>query len=538
MYKKHIINIFCYAPAILFLSWIAVLPVQGASSHSEGKEFELPVIFSDGMVLQAGKSVPIWGKGEAGVEVEVKIDDCKAVVRVNPDGKWELQLPPHDAGGPYEMTVCAGDDIHRISDVYYGEVWLAGGQSNMQMNLAALTFSDGQGLKADPLLRIWTVPRVAHPDAQREIPQLKEAWMTFDPDEARYVSAVGYAFAVQLRELLGVPVALIQCNYGGTPAESWVSREVLESDPRWKVRLEGYDRMMEAQSSQEHYQDYQAYLKELTEYRRALQDWANGGKKGLRPEKPHLDKGPYHKSHPAGLYETMIQRVAPYGIRGILFYQGEANASRAPEYADLLTALIGLWRKDWRDPSLPFYFVQLSAWGKGMQWPELRAARAEVADTVPGTGMAVSLDLGDRQEIHYSNKLPVGDRLARLALNRTYGMNIVDRGPHPRAVDAHDGALEIVFSDVARGLTVSDGGKVAGFEVVIQDGKVLPVTGTIQGRDRVLLHFPEQAGEIRAIRYGWSAFPDPMVNLYNSEGLPAEPFLLRNESSNGVWSWR
>jgi len=503
---------------------------------------ELPPLFSDGMVLQRERPVIFWGKGDAGTTVSVNINGKEATGAVESDGNWKVVCPAQPAGGPYEVTVKAGSESKAIKDVYFGEVWLAGGQSNMQMTVMGVR--PPPTLKADPLLRIWTTPRrasLAVPGEQADLPQ---KWQRFDPAEknALGVSAVGYAFAAKLRAELGVPVALLQCNWGGTPAEAWVDRAVMESNPIWKAAMEAYDKLKASKSAAEWRAEYDAYLDEWKQFPAKMGQWVKNCSQGPKPAPPKFaGRGPYSRSSPTALYENMILTVAPYTLGGFIFYQGEGNAAHYGDYAELMTKLIGLWRRTWGDNSLPFYFVQISSWvgipggpQAGGTWPGLRQAQTMAAATVPNTGLAVSLDLGERTEIHYPNKFPVGERLAALALNKTYGKKVPCLGPQALTVSAKTGELTVSFSDAGKGLAVQGSADVNGFEIVAADNKPVTVVGKITTPNQVTLKIPAGTSQVKELRYGWEDFPEPMVNLYNSDGLPAYPF--QAVLNGGTWS--
>ena len=493
---------------------------------------ELPPILSDGMVLQRERPVIFWGKGAAGTKVSVNINGKETAGAVASDGKWKVVCPAQPAGGPYEVMVKAGNESKTLKDVYFGEVWLAGGQSNMQMPLAFVR--PAPVLKADPLLRIWTTPRKAHPDAQPEQPDIPEKWQTFDPAQRNCLatSAVGYAFAAKLRAELCVPVALIQCNWGSTSAESWVDRAVLESNPRWKAELVSNDQMLASKSAAEWRVEYDAYLEQLKQFPIQMAQWVKNGSQGAKPQSPSFGgRGYYSRFRPTSLYENMILTVVPYTLGGFIFYQGEANAGKSSEYVELMTKLIGLWRQAWGNDSLPFYLVQISSWvgipgglQAGGTWPGLRQAQTTVATTVPNTGMAVSLDLGEKLDPHYPKKFPVGERLAALALSKVYGKKVPCLGPQALTVSAKTGELTVSFSDVGKGLAVQGSADVNGFEIVTADNKPVTVVGKITAPNQVTLKIPAGTSQIKELRYGWEDFPEPMVNLYNSDSLPAYPF--------------
>lgn len=496
------------APMILFL----VASACGAWAQNPPSLQPAP-IYSDGMVLQRDTGTPIFGNSTPNAVVTVRLDDAAPVETTSDaDGRWSVSLPPQPAGGPHDVIVSSGDEERRFRDVYFGEVWLAGGQSNMQWFLAGAEGGPEAMKEPDPLLRFVTVPRRAHPEAPNEQPQIAEGWQKFDEPQNRFLSAVAYWFAKDLRRTLDVPVGIILANHGGTPIEAWMSRAALNANPTAAESLSEWDRIIASKPLAAHRRIYDDFLKQ-------------------NPRPKQIPRGPFHKSRPAGLYETMIQPTAPYAVRGFLFYQGEANASRADQYTAMMEAMVGDWRGLWGNPDLPFYFVQLSAWGDkraGGRWPALRAAQAEAARRIPHSGMAVSIDHGEKDNIHPPRKQPIGERLARLALARTHGLPIDDRGPAALELISSSGdTLRIRFEDVDGGLAIAGGGDtVHGFALETHDGTRTAVPASLDGKDTVRIDLPADADPPVAITYGWADYPEPPVNLSDSEGLPAEPFRL------------
>ncbi len=492
----------------------------------------MPAIFSDSMMLQRDKPTAFWGTAAPGATIDVACDGSKAQATADGNGKWTAQLPAHAAGGPFVATVHSGSDTLTFKDVYFGEVWLAGGQSNMEMNVTQDKSYSPAANPADPLLHYITVPRTPnakYPDENGILAPNEGKWFAYAPANALNISAVGYAFAHELRQKLGVPVAIINCNYGSTAAESWVSRGVLATEPEWAAAVAAYDKTIAGKTPEEMEGEYKAYLAASLEAKRQQNLQRQGKGSGVPVAVPKPPEGPYSKFVPASLYQGMIRTVEPYTLRGFIFYQGESNAAATHfHYADLMTKLIGLWRHDWGDDSLPFYFVQIASWGKaGAEaiWPVIRDAQATVAATVPHTGMAVSLDLGVVPTPHYPDKKTVGDRLARIALDQTYGIPTPYLGPKLSAVHSDGDKISVTFDRVGAGLKTKDGAAtVDGFEIKTSDGKVVPVSGAIQAPGTVVLTLPAGAPAIQEMRYGWENYNVPQVNLYNSDGLPAEPF--------------
>jgi sialate O-acetylesterase len=522
-------------PASLLVGFLATaLPLCASLS--------LPAVYSDGMVLQRDRPVLFHGKAEPGAAVRVSLADDVVEALAGQEGTWEVRQAGPPAGGA--PTVSVFDDSKEVvlQDVYFGEVWLAGGQSNMAMPLGEVP-EPMSSFKADPLLRSFLVPRRADLRAAPENGTVPEAWIPFDPANAARmgISAVGYAFAAELRAKLDVPVGLIQCNWGATAAEAWVDRSVLESHPRWKAALEESERQTALKSDSDWRAEYDAFLAKRTAFQQAMQAWRTAGQQGPKPQLPDEPAtGPYSRRKPGNLYRSMLQTAAPYTLRGFLFYQGEANAAHASDYTELLGKLIGNWRTLWRDEAMPFYFVQLASRGEAKaEFPALREAQRRTALTVPATGMAVSLDLSDVDDIHPKNKLPIGRRLASLALNKTYSVPTPCIGPQVREVAAAGGkTLKVTFQDTGDGLRAGPSGIVSGFRVLDAAGKDFAAHATLAGPDTVAVEIPADIPSPAGLRYAWEDFPDPPVNLANSHDLPAYPFSLPLDPASRGWQAR
>ncbi|WP_160167309.1 sialate O-acetylesterase [Rhodopirellula sp. SWK7] len=482
-------------------------------------------IFNDGVVLQCEMPVNIWGSAKPGETVSVSFAGQNKTALADQHGQWMLQLDPMKASAKPGRLVAsfqrAGSTV-QISKVQVGEVWLATGQSNM-VQPARVTAEGREALKTvHPSIHFSKVPlRVGAP----HIPPCTEvelAWGEFGPGH-NDLAAVAFHFAEELQPKIGKHVGVIQCSYGGTSIESWMPRELLLNTPggtRTKAifeyaRRRGYG----AEDWKEEIASYNAAKATESEWMKKKQ-----GKRPPKPTQPRLGN-PFLKKTPASLYESMTKEIIPYTARGVLWYQGEANVARPDDYVELLSAHIGRVRQDFKYETLPFYIVQLSAWGPGEEyWPEFRAAQARVRDTVPNTGLALSLDVGDELNIHPTNKKPVGRRLAYLALNDIYDLDTPARGPRLKSVEAEGSKMVLTFDHALDGLSVADDSEsAAGFEVAGSDKRFVKASASITGKTEITLDAPSVSKPIFA-RYAWHGFFKPSLNLYNSAGLPAEPF--------------
>lgn len=447
----------------------------------------LPAVFSDGAVLQRDKPVPVWGKAAPGEAVKVSFRGQSVSTQADALGRWSVALAPGAAGGPFELEV----NGLTLKNVLVGEVWIASGQSNMVWQVSrSLNAEKEIAASADAQLRFF---KVANKVSPYPLDDVKGAWKEASPATTGDFCGVGYFFARHLREKLKVPVAVIQTSWGGTPGESWVSGAAMGSDPALISVFGDWAKAMEA---------YPA---------------------GLLEKRQNL-VGPEHQNLPGGLYNAMIAPLIPYAMRGVIWYQGEANggrASRAFVYRRLFPTLIQDWRRRWGQGDFPFLFVQLANYAKLASiaaWPELREAQAMTL-SLANTGMAVTIDIGEAQDIHPKNKQDVGLRLGLAARAIAYGEKLVHSGPSYRQSMREGGALRVWFDHTGGGLVAKDG-SLKGFEVCQANGKCAAAEARIDGATVVVSS--AEIAEPASVRYAWAN--DPVCNLYNAEGLPAVPF--------------
>jgi len=492
--KRRILAVLALAAAACF---------AGPQARGDVKPHAL---FSDGMVLQQGMKCPIWGTAEPGEQVSVSYDIVKnfarsaaaAAVNADKNGKWKvtLQFSPELAGGPYTLTI-KGKNTITIKDVYVGEVWVCSGQSNMEMRLRDC-HNPQETIKnaKNPQIRLFTVPK--HP-SDKAVHGFKgdPKWLECNADTVPNFSGVAYYFGRDLQKARHVPVGLIHTSWGGTRAEAWTSRPVLESHEEWK------------NESVKYHQD-------AAKYKEAAKDAKeNGGK---------APNNPTHANSPSALYNGMIAPLIPYAIKGAIWYQGESNAGQAYRYRKLFPTMIQNWRDDWKEGDFPFLFVQLAPWiARGDKsdrtWAELREAQLLTTQNLKNTGMAVITDVGDAIDIHPKKKEPVGARLARAALALAYGEKIEYAGPvYDRLKIEGDKAI-LSFTHIGKGLEMK-GETLQGFTVAGTDQVFHPAMAEIKG-DKVVVRSDKVANPV-AVRYGWSN--NPTVNLWNKDGLPATPF--------------
>jgi sialate O-acetylesterase len=483
--------------------WLAALTLatglQGA--------VKLPALVSDHMVLQAGMPVRIWGTADPGEAVRVSVQGQTVAANARENGKWEAWLRPLSAAGPLEITV---NDV-TIHDVLVGEVWVGSGQSNMEFALQTAVNHDQEIANANyPLIHIFKVRRVV---ADTPADDVQAKWEVCAPGTIPRFSAVEYFFGRHLHDTLHVPMGLIESDWGGTPAQSWTSKEALAAEPALKFISDDWEKVLANYPTAK-----QRYDQQLENWNKAVETAKNEGK--TPPNRPGLPAGPGHPNTPAGLYNGMIAPLTPYAIRGVIWYQGESNASEshAYRYRRLFGTMIEDWRNKWGEGDFPFLFVQLANYKSNQWWPVLRESQTETL-RLQNTGMAVAIDVGESTDIHPKNKQDVGKRLALAALHVAYGKPVEYSGPVFERATPEGAAMRVYFSH-ADGMQPRGGAALTGFTVAGIDGNFVPAEAKIVG-NTIVVTSPQVAAPT-AVRYAWA--DDPVCNLVNQAGLPAGPF--------------
>ena len=490
------------------------IPVLGRA------EFSLHPLISDHAVFQRDVPFPVIGKADPGAEVEVRWQGKDFKAKAGADGKWLVKLDPSPANGKGQiLKATSGTNSIEVSDILIGEVWLASGQSNMEWKLKQCVAQSVEAEKADdPLLRL---VGISHSPSREPSDNVKISWNLSSKGSALNFSAVGYFFGRELRRDLKVPVGVIQSAVGGTPAEAWTPIEFLQADPDFA----------KAVKDREEYSNWYPRLLEKYEKEKPAYDLAvaEAEKTGAKPPKKLRPPNPPEKNPNLAsvLWNGMIHPLVPYPIRGVIWYQGEANAYRAEVYEKLLTGMIGSWRKAWGQGDFPFLIVQLADFnyneegGSGTTWAKLRDAQSAVADHVAKTGMAVILGLGEPGDIHPQRKMEVGQRLALLAKRIAYGQEVDGDGPIYQSVDFSAGEAKVTFRDVAGVLKTTDQKEVGGFAVAGSDKQFKPAQVRLE-KNQVILKSSEVASPA-FVRYAWCNRPTD-ANLTDESNLPARPF--------------
>lgn len=505
----------------------------------------LAPVFTDHMVLQRDKAITLFGCTEASVTVELSLSDQVVTAQSDAHGNWEAIFPPMPAATNLTLTVKSGSDLVTLTDIALGEVWLAGGQSNMEFELSRCTDWDRVKHNPNPEIRFFYTPKMpySHEPTEDYAKAFEDAhWETTDSEGFVNWSAAGYLFAEKIQAELGVTVGIIGCNWGGTSASAWMSREALLEDSDTRLYVDDYDQAVSGIPVEEQIKAYDSYFAYHTEW-----DKKCGA---LYVENPSITwsevesilgpcqwPGPMNCKNPfrpSGLYETMIQAVCPYTLRGFIYYQGESDDHRPRTYYKLLSRMIRNWREDWKDTSLPFILVQLPMHrydgdSDYKNWPVIREAQMEIFRQVRNTGLAVVIEHGQKNDIHPLNKGPVGYRLALSALCEVYGRISEEEayGPFYSHKIPHGSTLLIHFSNTGEGLLAK--GTPALFEIAGAD-KIFQTADVRLGKDHVELSSCGVARPVYA-RYCWTNYGEPTI--FGSNGLPVAPFRTdRNDETD------
>jgi sialate O-acetylesterase len=426
-------------------------------------------LIQDHMVLQQGMPVPISGWDNPGQEITVAVGGVTASAITDADGRWRVDLPSLAAGMEPQILKIQGSEELVFSDVLVGEVWLAGGQSNMEWRVYQSRDEDLER----PLARHPAIREIKVERAQSDSPatSFQGKWKPVTPDDVGNFSAVAYRFARDLRGVLDVPVGIIQSSWGGSNIETWLPSEALPRPPEETAA------------------------------------------------EPQATPGPFMTNR---LFNAMIHPLLPVALRGVIWYQGESNVGAHERYKKLFPLLITSWRRALDNPEGAFLWVQLSSFEAGGAhkdtWGAMREAQTSALG-LPATGQAISYDVGDANDIHPDDKQTVGRRLARLALRDVYGKNIPAHGPVATSVKRERGGFRVSFENSDGGLR-TPGAEVRGFEVAGDDGIFEPARAVIEEQSvwvrGTKIRNPSQ------LRYAWQNVTE--ANLFNQHRLPALPF--------------
>jgi sialate O-acetylesterase len=484
-------------------------------------QLKLPAIISDHMVLQQKQADPIWGWDTPGTNVKVTFAGQGYSTVAGSDGKWSVKLNPVPADSKPQTLTVEGSSRKEIQDVLVGEVWMCSGQSNMGFTLVQDWNGDLEAAASDlPGLRLIEAPLVGTQELQNDLKsEDKSHWRLSTPATALHFSAVGFLFGRYLYQTLHVPVGLINNSWGGSSAEAWVRRSTLAQDARFKPLLESTAKQETTLQSE----------KGKAEFERKMSDWRAATEKAKAEHTP-LPGRPEDwlaGQHRAGnIFAGMVYPTLGYGIKGVIWYQGESNADRAYEYKSLFPFMIEQWRKEQGQGDFPFYWVQLADYKPEMpnpgesSWAELREAQTQTMK-LSNTGQAVIIDLGEGDNIHPRDKHDVAARLVRWALVKDYGMQLPYRSPEFKSMVIEGNKATVTFDTFGSSLRPFDVAEARGFAICGSDRVWHWAKGKIVGKEKVEVWSDDVSAPV-AVRYGWA--DNPVVNLFSNDGLPVTPF--------------
>lgn len=526
-------------------AWISGITL-GLAVTAARADISMPAIFSDHMVLLREARVPVWGKAEVGEKVTVSFGGQMVSTEAGADGRWRVELKGLKASDTAGELKVVGKNEIVIRDVLVGEVWLCSGQSNMDFRIARTEERKWCGLANEseviaaadrPTLRMFIADPTMKDEAADDV---GGKWMVSSSETAGEFSAVAYFFGVELQQTLKVPMGLVVTSFGASTAQAWISPKALAANPALASMLTTYDEAKAAWDSGE----------AKTKYEAALKTWEEAAEKAKAenkpaPRKPGAPRDPRQDQHnPGVLHNGMLAPLAPYGIRGVIWYQGESNGYNSELYLELMRTLVNDWRVLWaakkgetfelggEDASLsgafPFLSVQLANYRAPATQPvQLNSQIARVREAQlqsskgPNMGLVTAVDIGDAKDVHPRNKLDVGRRLALVARAIAYGEEVAYSGPVVANVEVQGESIRVEFRHADGGLAIK-GEELKGFAVQTEAGEWVEAKAEIAGSNAVVVKAASGPVKIRAVRYAWA--DNPPTTLYSGAGLPTFPF--------------
>ena len=496
---------------------------------------QLADIFQDSMVLQREKPIYLWGTGISGTALTIQLGTYKTACVVE-KGHFLVGLPPMEAARNLTLSITVEQEAVPsiiLKDISIGDVYLAAGQSNMEYFLRyEAHFDELRREEENPDIHMYQVPRIAYEGQTRILPD-SGYWFKKSDNAWRTFSSIGYLFAKSIQEETGVPIGIIGCNWGGTPAAAWIEERYLQEEPLTVFRQE-YENEIKGKTEEALREESLAGWELEDSYRHQL-EW-RAAMYGFTLEeqaewaKEHegeavIPMGPYHQWRPFGLYYTMIRKIAPYALKGVLWYQGESDEGHADIYDETFRALTDCWRATWRDPELPFLTVQVAPFGEwmgcnGERFPIVRESQERAAQTIPNVYMASIMDLGMYEDIHPKEKSEVARRLALLAKQHIYGLPVCGEPPCLKEIIRIKDQLILSFEHAGEGLVLK-GSKLNALYVRQEDHEAALSDIEIQ-KDKVILTCEPLTEQEVQVSFAWEAYCE--VNLYNSLGLSVKPF--------------
>ena len=487
----------------------------------------LPSIIGNNMILQQQTDAAIWGWDKPGTTVTISFRENKVSTQAELDGKWIAKIPSGAAGRSFALRI-EGTNAVTLENVAVGEVWVAGGQSNMWWAVSQCKDSAGEIKSANyPDIRVWdanTAPKSAGWRADKPQKTVNAEWKTTTPQTVGVFPGTAYFFAKELHERLKVPVGIVHLAVPGQEIETFLSHEFMQAHFPQTMEVWEYRKRLYPEALEKYKTDLQAWEVQKTQ--------ARGLELQKKPEEPI---NPDTVTKPGELFNGMIYPAAPYTMKGFLWWQGESNAGRSLQYRVLFPSLIEEWRHLWQRHNAPFLFVELANFlakqtrpSEDAPWPALRDAQHE-ALRLSETYMISTIDiLGEKEDVanvHPLNKQLAGHRLYLTAMANVYGDRAqVASGPVYSSVQFEGNKAIISFDQIGSGLMVKDGSELAGFALAGSDREFFWATGEIKD-NRVILS-SKQVNQPIAVRYAWAN--NPIGNLYNKEGFPTFPFRSDN----------
>ncbi len=475
-------------------------------------QIKLPALVSDNMVLQQNAKVNLWGWAKPNEEIKIQLGWQKETIETKADakGNWKVSVPtPKASNKSYDITLEASNKI-TLHNVLLGEVWICSGQSNMFFPVGkqagtwkngAINYEEEIKNAKYPSIRLFTVATLA---SEKPLDDVKGNWQECSPESINDFSAVAYFFGRDLFQNIKAPIGLIPTSWGGTKAEAWTSEKVLTENKDLLPILEE-----NTQKEKKYYTDLEAYYTNI-------KNGNNATKELKKPKKTDENKYPYV------LYNGMLHPVINYTMKGVIWYQGESNAEKATMYQTLFPAMVQNWRDDWQQGDFPFYYVQIAP-HKG-QNAFIRESQLLSLQKIKNSGMVVTTDVGDANDIHPRDKQTVGHRLSLIARAKTYNENkLVYSGPIYNHIETDKKQIKVFFDYADSGLILK-GKDLREFEIAGDDKVFYPADAKIKGKTVVVSS--DKVKNPVAVRFAWKPVPDP--NLFNKENLPASPFRTDN----------
>ncbi|MCC5843174.1 MAG: hypothetical protein JJU05_02865 [Verrucomicrobia bacterium] len=510
----------------VLLGWIHAL----LSLTCNAGDLSLNRTFSDNMVLQRNRPIPVFGTARAGTEVTVRLDDRTARVTCGPDGAWRVELPAMPAGGPYVLRISADGVEREFTNVLVGDVWVCAGQSNMNWPLRNQPEAEAELAGADrPEIRFFRSPTNGNTSPQDDFGEDHTGWEITSPETAGGFSGLAYHFATQIQADVKVPIGIIHAARGGSFIESWIPRAAVEATPelhpileQWEWLNANRDRLRAEQRAKRNAWD--------REHGERFREWRTGRESGpFIPTQPSLPPYAGTRHDVSGLYNESIHPHTARPVKGVVWYQGESNTDRGYQYRLLLPVLVQSWREVWGQPELPFVVIQLPNYDPhlntfgpqdGGPWEIVRESQAMILE-VPNTALAVTLGMGLDHSVHPPDKRGPATRAAQSALKLAYGREIPASAPRYVEHLIEGNAIYLTFSDVGEGLVSLREGEITGFEIAGDDKVFHPARAGIVDAATVRV-FSEEVSSPQAVRHAWSGTPD--FDLANSAGIPASTF--------------